>query len=242
MRHAAAAEGGAMRKWLIGLAVSGAAGLGPAEAQEDCGTYPLPQETYTCTCPAAGAPGAVWGSGPYTADSDICTAALHAGVIGQQGGSVTAILRPGEASYAESTANGVTTQRWGSYDSSYDFPADIGLQAVDTPVPGPTAPGLVPVASGEDQLCAGLDYASAETVCRCDPGQGTGATVWGSSPYVAGSDLCAAARHAEVIGLDGGVISVIRVPGLTSYRGSERGGIKTDDWGEYNDSFIVNAN
>jgi hypothetical protein len=38
------------------------------------------------------------------------------------------------------------------------------------------------------------------------------------------------------------VISVIRVPGLTSYRGSERGGIKTDDWGEYNDSFIVNAN
>ncbi len=229
-----------MRKWLIGLAVSGAVGVGPAAAQEACGMYPLAEASYSCTCPQAGTPGAVWGSGPYTGDSDICTAALHAGVIGTQGGRVVAELRDGQGSYAESTANGVKTMRWANYDSSFDFAG--GAAPVQVEAPGPLAPDPVRVASGDDQVCAGLDYASAETVCRCEPGQGAGATVWGSSPYVAGSDLCAAARHSEVVGLDGGVISVIRVPGLTSYRGSERGGIRTDDWGEYNESFIVNTN
>jgi hypothetical protein len=234
-----------MRKWLIGFAVAGGAGLGPALAQQTCGLYPVPKPTYSCSCPPAKAPGAVWGSGPYTTDSDVCTAARHAGVIGKEGGAVVAELRPGQAAYQGSTANGVKTQRWGKYDSSFGFG---GTEAVPVqtqapaPVPQPAPAATTFVTRGDDEVCTGLDYSSVETVCLCEPGQGVGATVWGSSPYVAGSDLCAAARHAEVIGVDGGVISVIRLPGLTSYRGSERGGIKSADWGEYNESFIVNAN
>lgn len=200
--------------------------------------YPVREPSYTCTCPPAGTPRSVWGSGPFTGDSDICTAALFAGVVGREGGLVVAERRDGQSSYPAGQANGVKTQRWAAYDVSFDFAA---------PAPAPAVPAApqVPVVAGDgggEPVCTSLDYSRVETVCRCEPGQGTGTPVWGSSPYVAGSDLCAAARHAEVIGLDGGVISVIRVPGLTSYRGSERGGIKTADWGEYNESFIVNAN
>lgn len=220
--------------------------VGPAAAQEACGRYPAPQETYSCNCATVDLTALIWGSGPYTTDSDLCTAAVHAGVIGPEGGPVVARLIAGESSYPASSANGVTSQRWGRYDSSIAFdppaapvtaPVRPALPTFTTARDTPSAP-----AAGGEEVCTGLNFDAVETVCRCEPGQGTGATVWGSGPYVAGSDLCAAARHAEVIGLDGGVIAVIRLPGLTSYRGSERGGIKSEDWEEYNESFVVNAN
>ena len=75
----------------------------------------------TCSCPADGPVGSVWGTGPYTADSDICTAARHAGVVGPEGGEVTVRRVAGQASYAGGTANGVTTSDWGSFDASFTF-------------------------------------------------------------------------------------------------------------------------
>jgi hypothetical protein len=215
---------------------------GPAAAQEECGRYPVPQASYSCTCPAPNPAGAVWGAGPYTSDSDLCTAALHAGVIGRDGGEVSARLEDGQAEYTGSTANGVTTQRWGRYDSSIAFDAPARQAQVTKPLIPVFNADASTASAGEEAACTGLDYSGPETVCFCAPGQGADGSVWGSGPYVAGSDLCGAARHAEAIGLDGGVISVIRVPGLTSYRGSERGGIRSQDWGEYNESFVVNTN
>lgn len=78
--------------------------------------------TLTCRCPAeAAASGSVWGSGPYTTDSAICRAALHAGLIGPRGGTVTMRAVPGRSSYAGSEANGVSTGDWGSYPTSFEF-------------------------------------------------------------------------------------------------------------------------
>eukprot|EP00762_Andalucia_godoyi_P003559 ANDGO_04251.mRNA.1 Cochlin OS=Gallus gallus GN=COCH PE=2 SV=1 len=62
--------------------------------------------------------GSVWGSGPYTSDSCSCRAARHAGVIGDNGGVYKVSTAPGQASYESTTANGVTTSSYGSYDSS----------------------------------------------------------------------------------------------------------------------------
>jgi hypothetical protein len=64
--------------------------------------------------------GSVWGSGPYTGDSDICSAAQHAGVIGESGGVFKVTNAPGCDSYTGSTANGVTTSGYGSYGSSFN--------------------------------------------------------------------------------------------------------------------------
>ncbi len=219
--------------------VSGS-GAASAQEQESCGRYPVPEASYSCTCGTVNVTAGVWGEGPYTSDSDLCAAALHAGVIGPGGGAVTARLADGQDSYGNSEANGVRTSRWGRYDSSFAFDP---LEPAGVPDFGVADTPQTVSAPGEVAVCAGVDYGNVETVCRCEPGQSPeSATVWGSSPYVAGSDLCAAARHSEVIGLDGGVISVIRLPGLTSYRGSERGGVRSQDWGEYEESFVVNAN
>ena len=80
---------------------------------------------YSCTC-AAGRSGSVWGAGPYTADSDVCAAARHAGVIGADGGPVTALAVPGLSAYSASSANGITTGSWGGYDRSMVFDRNAG--------------------------------------------------------------------------------------------------------------------
>lgn len=63
--------------------------------------------------------GTVYGSGPYTDDSSICAAAVHAGKLTTKGGDVTIELRPGRSKYLGSTAHGVTTTPWGAWGCSY---------------------------------------------------------------------------------------------------------------------------
>lgn len=74
-----------------------------------------------CSPGAASASGSVWGSGPYTADSNICRAAVHAGVIGRGGGVVRFRLEAGRPAYPASTRNGISTSRWASYNQSLVF-------------------------------------------------------------------------------------------------------------------------
>jgi hypothetical protein len=79
-------------------------------------------EQFTFTCGANGTPAQVWGTDVYTDDSSICTAAVHAGVIDAAlGGDVTIEIRPGEASYAGTTRNSISTQPYGAWKGSYVF-------------------------------------------------------------------------------------------------------------------------
>jgi hypothetical protein len=74
-------------------------------------------------CPPNGTPGSLWGTGTYTDDSSICTAAVHSGVITvEDGGSVVIEIAPAQASYQGSSANGVTTSDYGAFDGSFTFP------------------------------------------------------------------------------------------------------------------------
>lgn len=78
---------------------------------------------YSFVCPAGGQIGAtVWGIGPYTDDSAVCPAAVHAGLITTaKGGTVTFVVENGSASYAASTANGVTTNDYDSWPRQFSF-------------------------------------------------------------------------------------------------------------------------
>jgi hypothetical protein len=77
--------------------------------------------TLVCICPQNISISTVWGEpSSYTDDSDICTAAVHAGVItSAAGGRIGVTPREGQASYQGSTANGVTTLPFGSWSGSY---------------------------------------------------------------------------------------------------------------------------
>jgi hypothetical protein len=75
-----------------------------------------------CGCSAeAAASGSVWGSGPYTGDSAICRAAVHAGAIRGEGGMVRVRVTAGRNGYPASARNGVGANSWGSYAKSFEF-------------------------------------------------------------------------------------------------------------------------
>jgi hypothetical protein len=76
--------------------------------------------TYTFACPENGTRGVVWGSDVYTADSSICTAAVHAGVITlEDGGEVTMEFRPGRQTYGSTERHGITSISFGEYGRSF---------------------------------------------------------------------------------------------------------------------------
>lgn len=75
---------------------------------------------YAYDCPPAGARHVIWGSNPYTSDSSVCNAGVHAGVISYAaGGCVVFEMGPGQESYAASTQNGVAAEGYGAWRSSF---------------------------------------------------------------------------------------------------------------------------
>jgi LCCL domain len=73
-------------------------------------------------CSPNGTRGGVWGTGTYTDDSSICTAAVHAGIITMEtGGKVVIEIAPGQSSYQGSTANGIESTDYGQFAGSFTF-------------------------------------------------------------------------------------------------------------------------
>jgi hypothetical protein len=63
----------------------------------------------------------LWGSDPYTGDTPICVAAIHAGLLTDQGGQVTIILEEGKPAYRGSKRNGLQSGDYGAYRASFRF-------------------------------------------------------------------------------------------------------------------------
>ena len=78
---------------------------------------------YSFFCPAEGDPAySIWGSGPYTDDTAICVAAVHAGLISAaKGGTVTFEVQTGSSSYRGSTANGIVSLDYGAWPTQFTF-------------------------------------------------------------------------------------------------------------------------
>nr|WP_237080468.1 LCCL domain-containing protein [Myxococcus xanthus] len=67
-----------------------------------------------CTCSSGGG-GSVWGTNLYTDDSNICTAAVHAGVMTTSGGAVVLEVQPAQSTFIGTNRNGVTTSSYGAW-------------------------------------------------------------------------------------------------------------------------------
>ena len=87
------------------------------------------------------------------------------------------------------------------------------------------------------------DYSKGDDGFFACPGQAqcgrqTG-SVWGTGPYTADSSICAAARHNGTIGEKGGFFKVSKRDGQDSYEGSEKNGVTTSSYGNYDSSFVI---
>lgn len=77
-------------------------------------------EPASLNCPAGGAAATVYGTGLYTDDSSICTAAVHAGLVSfERGGGVKVQREPGASTYQSSARNGVTSRDYGNWGGSF---------------------------------------------------------------------------------------------------------------------------
>ena len=77
--------------------------------------------------------GTVWGSNPYTDDSALGRAVVHAGVLAPgETGLVKVTILPGQASYVGTERNGVSSLGFGSWPGSYRVES---LGAVSEPAP-----------------------------------------------------------------------------------------------------------
>jgi hypothetical protein len=184
----------------------------------------------TFTCPSAGTTGTVYGTGIYTDDSSICTAAAHAGVITiAEGGKVTIILRGRQETYAGSTQNGVTSSDWNSpWNWSFEIEND-----------SPRSRSSHPAISWSQ---AASDYSGAvgkRFTFICPP-KGEAAAVYGTGVYTDDSSICTAGVHAGKITLEeGGTVTIVITDGASAFYGSVRNGIDSSDWSEWPRGFRI---
>lgn len=188
-----------------------------------------------CTCtPEAADRGPVWGMDVYTADSSICRAARHAGIISKAGGSVTVLPEAGRKAYAGVTRNGVSSSNYGTYASSFRFNGG----AAATPATASAESGGRAAASSD---CPDNFAAFAETTdplaCTCSAEAADRGPVWGMDVYTGDSSICRAARHAGVITKAGGAVTVLPEAGRKAYPGVTRNGVSSSNYGTYASSF-----
>ena len=174
-----------------------------------------------CKC-AGGHSGSVWGDGIYTHDSDICSAAQHAGAIPAEGGEVTVKAAAGCKNYAAAEKNGISSRSWGEFGGSFYF-AGHG--------------------DGEcGNFCPdrfnGIKDLKEDTEITCECAANPTGSLYGTNIYTIDSSICAAAAHAGVIKAEeGGEVTAKAAPGCEKYEGTEANGQKSASWGAYDSSF-----
>ncbi len=189
--------------------------------------------TFTLVCPSGGSLHSVWGSDIYTEDSSICTAAVHAGLITvERGGTVTIELRPGREVYGTSQRNSVTTGAYGRFGRSFVFKSEINSRAEKE------ADDVTPIVWNTPASM--LTYENGKTYKFKCPAGGKESTIWGTDVYTADSSVCTAAVHVGMIKFEsGGTVTIELRPGESSYRGTLRNSVKSNDYGAYAHSFVL---
>lgn len=184
----------------------------------------------TCSCSTETAEaGTVWGAGPYSDDSAVCRAAMHAGLVGDEPANVTINFMDGRESYTASEANSVETRRWGNWGGSFFFEdAEAGESEEQAGIIEPCP------ANARD-----LRGSGESVFCGCDTEAAASGRVWGSGPYTDDSRICRAAVHAGVIDAEGGTMTFTVVDGQESYSGSEANGVESRDYGAWGGGFVL---
>lgn len=180
-----------------------------------------------CTCDAA-ASGGVYGSGRYTADSSICTAAKHAG---KSPGAIEIVIGGACASFTGTSANGVTTTSWSSYDKSFGIdtlPACTVAAAPARPAAS-TAGGVADCPSFIGQSDKNKPGDSLTCVCPANIDITVGAA-YGTDRYSHDSPICMSARHAGKLPQPGATITVYVADGCGKFEGTARNDITTRSW------------
>jgi hypothetical protein len=189
-------------------------------------------------CPGSCASEArVWGTDVYTDDSTVCAAAIHAGRMPESGGVVLVTWVPGPRTHIGSARNGVTSTDYGPW------PRSFFVQSVDADG-RPTSPAVAPLPEGTVRLSCAMDLSvfpadgpkSARVICPA--GCAANGSTWGTDVYTGDSPICRAAIHAGLATDAAGGEAALTIGGReASFKGSDRNGVKSDDYGPYDRTY-----
>jgi hypothetical protein len=191
-----------------------------------------PGATGTVDCAPGGVTGAVWGTGTYTSDSSICSAAVHFGWITQaEGGSVSFRHVAGLDSYEGSVQNGVNSSDYGSWTASFQVTGAA-------PLAGGPAPAVVDWGMTLDTSGLSVEPGTIHTV-SCPPETGDFRTIWGTDVYTSDSPICVAAVHRGLINAaSGGTVQFMALGAQAAYGASERNGVTSSDYPSWQRSYV----
>ena len=185
----------------------------------------------------------IYGTDYYPSESPICIAALHAGVIDKEGGTVTIQLNPGRKGYQGSTRNGVTTADLPATERSIAFVTDAIADQLDE-----IHLNHIPRIGWDTKFTrSGFAYRQMigqQFTFRCSPAPAElkSRMVFGTDRYDYSSLICRAALHAGKLNREGGIVTV-RIDGkVGKLTGSIRNGIETKSksGGDRTISFVKN--
>lgn len=181
--------------------------------------------------------GPVWGNGIYTDDSDVSTAAVHAGIVKYgEAKTVRVTILPGQLSYGGSWRNGVRSEEYIEFDGSFKF-TDVDLPLAEQSL----TEGIGTTTLEEDIYLVEYQGKHGTVINLIVTGDKEG-DVWGTDIYTDDSDISAAAVHAGILKVgETKTISITILPGQSSYSGSLRNGVESGDYGEWDGSFKFNG-
>ncbi|HYO45703.1 MAG TPA: LCCL domain-containing protein [Gemmatimonadota bacterium] len=112
----------------------------------------------------------------------------------------------------------------------------------DAPVPPPVVgEAVAPGATGTTWGTTAVDHRGQNGQrfsYTCPPG-GSRGVIWGTDLYTDDTSICTAAVHAGLITYaSGGTVTIEIRPGATSYVGSERYGVSSNGFGNYDGSYV----
>lgn len=166
----------------------------------------------------------VWGTSVYTDDTALEGAAVHAGVLRSgQSGEVHVTVLPGQARYEGSKRNGIESMSASAAAGSFRIGSG--------PPPNMARPTSISGFRGRIGEVLTIPVVGAQS-----------GSVWGTDVYTDDSAVAAAAVHAGVLRVgEFGFVRITMMQGQPAYVGSTRGGIISQNYGEFQGSFQIAA-
>lgn len=169
------------------------------------------------------------GTGAYPANSPICVAAQHEGVVGTDGGTIVLQLNPGLSEYHGSIRNNVESTDFPGSKLSIMFLSDATRSELDK-IQADWMPRLKWKSKFSQTGLANIRLTGQRFAFDCPraPEKLAGRSVYGTDSYPLNSYVCMAAVHAGQISKSGGQVLVQMDPALEGkFAGSSRNGIES---------------
>jgi len=187
---------------------------------------------YLFFCPPNGERESIWGTFYYSADSSVCYAAVHAGVINMQhGGNIIVNISAGRKGYVSGLRSGIKSSSYPSWPKTFAFINPATNQVVES-----AAPIVISWDAGMGNYRERVE-SSLTFVC---PANGKKGSLWGTDIYTDDSSICTAAVHqGKIKFLKGGVVTAKKAPGQSSYASSTKNGVTSSSYGVWGGSFTI---